>query len=128
MFKHILFPTDGSASSDIAASSAMRFAKSVGARVTALHVLAGQADSSPDHANKCLLAVQHAASEHGVPCETVTAKADDICLAIVQAAFDRQCDLVVMSSRGMNAAPRSPPGNQTLQLLTHSQVPVLVFR
>ncbi|MBC7685493.1 MAG: universal stress protein, partial [Bdellovibrionales bacterium] len=39
MFKHILFPTDGSASSDIAAQSAMRFAKSIGAKITALHVL-----------------------------------------------------------------------------------------
>ncbi|MBC7454281.1 MAG: universal stress protein [Massilia sp.] len=133
MFKHILFPTDGSASSDIAAQSAMRFAKSIGAKITALHVLPAispdcRAPGSQDTAAKCLLTVQHAAAEQGVPCDTLVARADDVHLAIVQAAFDKQCDLVVMSSRGLSDAPQSPPGSQTLRVLTHTQVPVLVFR
>ena len=62
MFKHILFPTDGSASSDLAAQSTMRFASSIGARITALHVLPPVSPGQPhitgeEQANKCLLAV-----------------------------------------------------------------------
>jgi nucleotide-binding universal stress UspA family protein len=37
MFRHILVPTDGSAGADIAIASSMRFARSIGARVTGLH-------------------------------------------------------------------------------------------
>lgn len=133
MFKHILFPTDGSASADVAALAIMRFAKSIGARVTALHVLPsvspGQPESeSVDPVPKCLLAVQHIAAQHAVPCDALVLRVEDVHLAIVQAAFDKQCDLVAMSSRGLNDAPQSPPGGQTLRVLTHTQVPVLVFR
>jgi nucleotide-binding universal stress UspA family protein len=128
MFKHILFPTDGSASSDIAAISAMRFAKSIGAKITALHVVPATGKAPQSTPEKCLLSVQHAAAEHSVPCEVCTTRSDDVYLAIVQTAFDQQCDLVAMSSRGLNASPQSPPGGQTLNVLTHTQVPVLVFR
>ena len=133
MFKHILFPTDGSASSDLAAQSTMRFASSIGARITALHVLPPVSPGQPHitdeaHANKCLLAVQHVAAEHAVPCEVMLARSDDVHSAIIQAAFDRQCDLVALSARGLNATPQAPPGSRTISLLTASQVPVLVFR
>lgn len=133
MYKHILFPTDGSANSDLAAQAIMRFAKSIGARVTALYVLPAVSPdqpetASPEPANKPLLAVQHVAAEHGVVCDAMAARGDEVHLAIVQAAFDKQCDLVAMSSRGLNDTPQSPPGSQTLRVLTHTQVPVLVFR
>ncbi|WP_395407593.1 universal stress protein [Pseudoduganella sp. UC29_106] len=39
MFKHILFPTDGSPASSAAILECMKFAQEAGARVTALHVL-----------------------------------------------------------------------------------------
>lgn len=132
MFKHILFPTDGSASSDLAAQAAMRFAKAIGARVTAIHVLppvsAGQPDTPTEPASKWLLAIQHAAAEHAVPCEAMAARGDDVCSAILQAAFDKQCDLLAMSARGLGASAQSPPGRLTTRLLTASQLPVLVFR
>ena len=56
------------------------------------------------------------------------ARSDDVHSAIIQAAFDRQCDLVALSARGLNATPQAPPGSRTISLLTASQVPVLVFR
>ena len=131
MFKHILFPTDGSASADIAAQSAMRFAKSIGARITALHVVpASQAppEAGQELARKYLLAVQHAAAEQGIVCEPLVAKGDDVGQAILQTAFDRQCDLLALSARGLNSAPQASPGSATLRVLTHSQIPVLIFR
>ena len=132
MFKQILFQTDGSASSDLAAQSTMRFAKSIGARITALHVLPpvppGQAQiTTQEPASKCLLAVQYAAGEHAVPCEAMLARSDDVLSVIIQAAFDRQCDLVAMSAGGLNATAQSLPGSQTMGLLAASQVPVLVL-
>ena len=132
MFKHILFPTDGSASSDLAMQSTMRFAKSIGARITALHVLPsvspGQPHiTAPELASKCLLAVQHAAAEYAVPCEAMLARGDDVHSVIIQAAFDRQCDLIALSARGQGATAQSPTGSQTMGLLAASQVPVLVF-
>ncbi len=39
MFKHILLPTDGSALSEVAVQSGIRFAKSINAHVTGLHVI-----------------------------------------------------------------------------------------
>ncbi len=39
MFRQLLVPTDGSAGADIAIQSSMRFAKSIGARVTGPHVV-----------------------------------------------------------------------------------------
>ncbi|MCE3263145.1 MAG: universal stress protein, partial [Pseudoduganella sp.] len=39
MFKHILFPTDGSPASGAALHEAIKFAQEAGARVTALHVI-----------------------------------------------------------------------------------------
>ena len=131
MFKHILFPTDGSANADMAAQSAMRFAKSVGARVTAVHVLpaAGQPAEPPaELAGKYLLAVQHAAAEHGISCEVQLAKGDDVAQTILQTAFDRQCDLLALSCRGLGSTAQAPPGSATMRMLTLSQIPVLVFR
>ena len=131
MFKHILFPTDGSANADVAAQSAMRFAKSVGARVTAVHVVPAACQPSEPLAEpgaKYLLSVQHAAAEQGLSCDVQLAKGDDVAQTILQTAFDRQCDLLALSSRGLGSTAQAPPGSATLRMLTLSQIPVLVFR
>ena len=131
MFKHILFPTDGSANADVAAQSALRFAKSIGAKITAVHVLPAATpppEPAPDLASKYLLAVQYAAAEQGIACEPVVAKGDDVAQAILQTAFDKQCDLLALSSHGLGGAAQAPPGSATLRVLASSQIPVLVFR
>ena len=131
MFKHILFPTDGSANADVAAQSVMRFAKSVGARVTAVHVLpvaCQPAEPAPELAGKYLLAIQQAAAEQAIGCEVQLATGDDVAQTILQTGFDRQCDLLALSSRGLGSTAQAPPGGATLRMLTLSQIPVLVFR
>lgn len=145
MFRHILVPTDGSASSDIAVQSAIRFAKSTGARVTGLHVIppfhivTARPDmiadtpeqyekDSHELANKYLAAIQQCAREHDVPCDTVIARGDDVYQAIVQTAYDKQCDLVAMASHGRKGVRELLLGSETQKVLTHSQIPVLVFR
>lgn len=145
MFKHILVPTDGSASSEIAILSAVRLAKDTGARVTGLHVIPPfhaltyrsdmlgataekyEADSKLN-AEKHLRTVEIAAREQQVPCETLAVHAEDVYKAIIQAAYDRQCDLIAMASHGHKGMSGILLGSETNKVLTHSQTPVLVFR
>ncbi|WP_426102572.1 universal stress protein [Massilia sp. TSP1-1-2] len=128
MFRHILVPTDGSAGADIAIQSSMRFAKSIGAKVTGLHVVAPSASAPPPEADDCLLVVQHSARQHSVPCDVAVARSADVPQAIFQAAFDRQCDLIAMASYGRKDARELTLGHDTQEVLARSQIPVLVFR
>lgn len=145
MFKHILAPTDGSASSELAIQSIMRFARDIGARVTGLHVIEPfhvlsvrpeLVEATPEQyeveseerARSYLLPVQQYANELGVDCETVIVRADKVYAAIVQASYDRQCDLIAMSSHGRKGVRALLMGSETHNVVTHAQIPVLVFR
>jgi nucleotide-binding universal stress UspA family protein len=128
MFRHILVPTDGSAGADLAVQSSIRFAKSIGARVTGLHVVASSDESSGAEADPCLLAVQTSARQYSVPCDVALAKSDDVSNAIFQAAYDRQCDLIAIASHGRKDARDLTLGHDTQEVLSRSQIPVLVFR
>ncbi len=145
MFKHILLPTDGSASSDIAVQAATRFASEIGARVTGLHVIQPfhifTADpskledtrdmyeiNSEEQARTYLLAIEQLAKEHKVTCATLMVRGDNVHQAIIQAAFDHQCDLIAMSPHGRKGIRAFIVGSETQRVIEHSQVPVLVFR
>ena len=47
--------------------------------------------------------------------------------AIIQAAKDNDCDLVVMASHGLRGVS-AILGSETLKVLTHTSVPILVYR
>lgn len=47
---------------------------------------------------------------------------------IVEAAKDRGCDLIVITSHGRRGVERLLLGSQTVEVLTHSHVPVLVVK
>ena len=145
MFKHILLPTDGSAASEAAIRSCLRFAKEIGARVTGLHVLPEFhvltyntemledtreqfAQDSEAHAKTFLTAIEHAAKEAGVACDVLRMTSDHPYQAIVQAAQDQQCDLIAMASHGRKGLQGFLLGSETQKVLTHSQIPVLVYR
>lgn len=135
MFKHILLPTDGSASADIAINAGIRFASEIAARVTALHVVQPfQFEDAPDQeaesvqGRSYLLAIEQLAKEHKVPCDTMLSRSDDIYQAIIQAAFDRQCDLIAMSPHGRKGIRGMLIGSETQKVISNSQVPVLLFR
>ncbi len=48
--------------------------------------------------------------------------------AIIQAARDLQCDLIAMASHGRHGLKGVLLGSETQKVLTHSAIPVLVFR
>lgn len=145
MFQHILFPTDGSPASQDAAESCVRFAAHVGARMTVLHVLSpppvfndefdvtGQVHASmrrtrEEHAHAALATVEQLAKASGVACDALVAEADEPYEAILSTAHERGCDLVAMASHGRRGVRAVVLGSQTQKLLTHSAIPVLVFR
>ena len=149
MYKHILVPTDGSALSDKAVEAAIKLAKLAGARITAFHAIepyplqgayaaeaSGVAELQPEvfaerseeYAKRVLDAVTSAAAVAKVECATSYATSRSISQAIVEKAIKENCDLVVMASHGRRGLEGFLLGSETQKVLTHSSIPVLVYR
>ncbi|MFO7706701.1 MAG: universal stress protein [Desulfobacterales bacterium] len=145
MFKHILLPTDGSNLSQVAIRKGVQFAKSIGAKVTGLCVIPSQKhylylteitdqlkeETARQHklqADRNLALVEKAAKEAGVPCETSCETSDQPHESIIQVAEKRGCDLIMMASHGRKGVAGLLLGSETQKVLTHSRMPVLVFR
>jgi nucleotide-binding universal stress UspA family protein len=145
MFKHILVPTDGSDLSRKAVLYGVQLAKESGAKVTGLTVAqpygAGTMDtvlipvSLEDYeeqsrilSEKAIEQVKMAAQAAGVPCETVREVHDQPYRAIIDAAHALGCDLIVMASHGRRGISALLLGSETAKVLTHSTIPVLVYR
>ncbi|HEU4372780.1 MAG TPA: universal stress protein [Telluria sp.] len=145
MFKHILLPTDGSAAAHPAIDACLRFAREIGARVTALHVAPslhifayepGVTESvrqtvlqdREEHSKKYLDDVERRAAAAGVPCERLLVTSDFPHEAIIEAARDHQCDLIAMASHGRGGIRGLLLGSETQKVLTHSAIPVMVWR
>jgi len=147
-FRHILLPTDGSDLSDRAADTALALARSMGARLTALHVVPPYAPPLPDmgvgftyamtedeyeravnnQAGEMLARVAERAAESGVDCDTRIVTDSAPWNAIVGEARKGGCDAVVMASHGRRGLAALVLGSETQKVLTHSDVPVLVTR
>jgi nucleotide-binding universal stress UspA family protein len=79
-------------------------------------------------ANKVLGAVSAAAKSAGVACDTLHVEHELIYQAIIEAAEARKCDLIVMASHGRRGVSAVVLGSETVKVLTHSKIPVLVYR
>ncbi|MGE5257498.1 MAG: universal stress protein [Hyphomicrobiales bacterium] len=145
MFKHILLPTDGSELSAAAIQNGIRFAKKIGAKVTGLSVMPLQhsffyeteipAEAREQQARRCkelaetyLAAIEKGAKEAGVACEVVYERNDFPYDAIISVAKQRGCDLIMMASHGRRGVGALLIGSETQKVLTHSKIPVLVYR
>jgi nucleotide-binding universal stress UspA family protein len=120
-------------------------AKWVGAKVTVLtvlppfHVLTTDTQMLEDtpaqykvrmqeHAQKTLGAVAQAAQTSGVACEMVHAEHEHPYQAIIDTAESKGCDLIVMALHGRHGISAIVLGSETVKVLTHSKIPVLVHR
>jgi nucleotide-binding universal stress UspA family protein len=133
MFKHILIPTDGSELSSKAVQSGVALAKAVGAKVTGITVTVPSqvfADTTPTNAagEKCLAQIKDAATAAGVHCNVIHAEHEQPYQAIIEATKRNGCDLIVMASHGRRGVSALMLGSETVKLLTHSTIPVLVYR
>jgi nucleotide-binding universal stress UspA family protein len=145
VFRNILVPTDGSDLAAKAVEQGVLFAKEIGAKITALtvtepfHLVSvepSQLGYTPieykkhaqAHAEKVLGSVSAAAKLAGVGCDTLHTEHEHVYQAIIEAAGYRGCDLIVMASHGRRGVSAVVLGSETVKVLTHSKIPVLVYR
>ena len=153
MYKHVLVPTDGSDLSERAARDGVRFAKSLGAQLTALHttplfypseLLAYKAPAraGPEYAAsareheefwkeqavRALEPIELMAREAGVVCSTVHRVSDSPWEVIISVATERGCDVIFMASHGRRGVNALLIGSETNKVLTHTKIPVTVWR
>lgn len=144
MFKNILVPTDGSELSDSTVERAISFAKDAGAGVTFFYAqpdfptpLYGEGalfdPTTPEQfskaaaaeAEKILTRYNASANAAGIESngDTVVSEVPE---AIIAAAQRNGSDLIFMASHGRRGGLL--PGSETQKVLTHSKIPVLVYR
>jgi len=145
MYKNILIPTDGSALAAKAVTAGVALAKTVGASITVLMVSEpfaifsltpdqleySQGEYSrhvSDESRKVLDGITRQALEAGVPCETVLREHAHPYEAIIETGKARSCDLILMASHGRRGMAALVLGSVTVKVLTHSTIPVLVYR
>ncbi|MCH9808346.1 MAG: universal stress protein [Alphaproteobacteria bacterium] len=144
MYQHILIATDGSELANKAVPHGLELAKLAGAKVTALTVRPHLDDFvaegvvisvSEDELESFKKEIDHhldftraAAKEAGVPLETIQVESGETWKAIVEAARDNKCDLIIMASHGRRGLSALIFGSETQGVLTHSDIPVLVYR
>lgn len=151
MFRHLLVPTDGSDLADGTLARAVSLAAEAGARITFVHAqesflsrpeagLYGESlvldpsvaqqfsQAEHDYSSHVLDRARAAAEEAGVPCSTVLSSNPVIHEAILAAASEAGCDLIVMASHGRRGLAGLLLGSETQRVLLHSSLPVLVLR
>lgn len=147
MFKHILVPTDGSALSGTAVQQAVSFARETGAKITFFYAkpdypitFYGEgalidpttpekfAEMVDSQAQTILTAAIAEAQQAGVSCSSASQVNDITYMAIIEAAKTAGCDLIFMASHGRRGISSLLLGSETQKVLTHSKIPVLVWR
>lgn len=147
MFKHILIPTDGSPVAEKAIAAGVNLAAEMGATVTGYYAvepppthLYGEGylaerklveeleRRAQENAKKSVGEIEKAAKAAGVKCDTVVGKAVVPYKGIIDAAEKNKCDAIFMASNGHRGLTGLLLGSVTQKVLTHSKIPVLVYR
>ncbi len=145
MFKHILIPTDGSDLSNLAIAQGVKFAKEINAKITGVtvtmpfHFFALEATMVSDSVDRYaedakalaarnLKVLKDAASRAGVECAVVHSVSEHPYDEIVKTAQETGCDVIFMASHGRRGIQALVMGGETHKVLTHTKIPVLVFR
>lgn len=149
MFKHLLVPTDGSPLSEAAVRSAVALARESKASITFFYAKPeypvtyfdfGEgslinpttaetfAKMTAQQAQSLLDACEKVAVEAGVKSSSVAVSSDLPHAAIIETAVKQGCDLIFMASHGRRGLSALLLGSETQKVLTHSKIPVLVYR
>ena len=73
-------------------------------------------------------AIAKSAADKGVKAQALTKRSDVVSNAVISAAKEHHCDLIVMASHGRRGLSRMLLGSETQQVLTHASTAVLVVR
>lgn len=146
MYQHLLVPIDGTELSEHAQQVSLALAARLGARITGFvaepnaplpHMgsnLGGYQRQTERfeartqaHAHEVLDRFRHRAYEQGVPFEGRFERTDAIDDAIVRAADELGCDLIVMATHGRGAFGELLFGSHTKAVISRSRLPLLVL-
>ena len=146
-YRRILVATDGSAPARRAVRTAAALARKAGARLLAVCVvlegvptlfdarLYASPALSPHlrkllqrEADQALHDVEREARRHGVTCETHRVRGAHAWKSVIGTARRHGCDLIVMGSHGREAMAAALLGSETMRVLAHSKIPLLVCR
>ncbi len=147
MFTRIMLATDGSKLSQKAVKSAIEMATKFNAELVAVKVIPRYVQTYFEGsftvadidvksieaqwaagAQVVLDKIATNAAAKGVSVKTAVIKSDDISDGLVKTANKMKVDLIVMASHGRKGIKRLLLGSETQNVLTHSEVPVLVLR
>lgn len=145
MHNHLLIAIDGSELAFEALKEGIDIAKMFGARVTIVTVtepwqsvmIGGTGVGAPlddyeqvniEWASKTLSEGKAVAEEASVKAETVHVKDSYPADGIIATAEQRDCDMIIMASHGRRGFSRLLLGSQANEVVTHSAVPVLIWR
>ena len=131
----------------MAVSKAVAFAREMKARITFFFAVPNMESSlygevslmrtlEPDLVDRLvnergrdiLQGAESVARTAGVPSASASTVADEPYEAILAAAVDHDCDMILMASHGRKGMTGILLGSQTQKVLTHSKIPVLVYR
>jgi len=147
MYKRILVPTDGSDLSFAAIQAATRLAKVLGAEIVAINVMPRLTQmifpdygayeliseetfekETAEEAGHILAVAEEEAASLSVPYKGVTKRDSETFRAIIEAADEHKCDLILMASHGRRGVTGLLMGSETTKVLTHCRIPILVYR
>jgi nucleotide-binding universal stress UspA family protein len=148
VFKHILVATDGSTKSVRAIKGAIALSNTLRARLTCIHVAITFAPSifidgmaygtkfstrqyeefTKRHAKRALRVFDRHAEKAGIARDSQVITADEPWQGILRAARENRSELIVMASHGRRGIAGLVLGSETIKVLTHSKLPVLVYR
>lgn len=147
MYTKIMVATDGTKLSRKAVVAASALAREFDAALTLVRVVPHYAktffDGSSilsikemtkiekdftDKAQASLSQLLKTTVDKGLNVNTVVVRSTDISGALLKVAKKTKTDLIVMASHGRGGIKRVLLGSETMQVLTHSEIPVLVIR
>lgn len=142
MYKHILFPTDGSIASEDVRAHAVALAKQFNAKVTILHAYEflevlpiyetayAYIDELEEYLEVQSAKITQSAAEaftaEGIEVSSISVKGEPG-YSIVSMANELKADVVIMGSRGLGAFQRFLMGSVSQYVLHHSTSPVLLI-
>lgn len=147
MYQRILVASDGSPLSKKAVSSAISLAVTCGAELIALKVvprypqsyfegsIGMSAEDSKrveagwmEESQRIVDTIKKSGESKGLKVKALLVKSDMVSDALISTAKKHKADLIVMASHGRKGVKRLLLGSETQQVLTHSEIPVLVLR
>ena len=148
MYEHIMVPLDGSELSLKAVDEGIALAKALGSRLTLITVVSPfhvgvttpltsdvvqglEKDRDDEHkqeARKLHADIAARAKSEAVQCDGLVVTGDSPYAQIIENAQACNCDVIVMASHGRRGLDALLLGSETVKVLTHSKIPVLVVR